>query len=114
MTLPDRWREALTSPEMAAYRAGLMLPGQASIRASILNDLSTYYHLEPDECVRRCRNWEQWSVDEWRARPRDGGEGLRDFYNTTQSWSLHSSVCSRAISCFSAGSAGVFSVGGGR
>ena len=87
-TLPEPWREALASSEMATYRATLMLPGQPSIRASILDDLSTYYHLDPDECVRRCVKWEQWSVEEWQERPRDSAAGLTDFYNTTESWSF--------------------------
>lgn len=87
-TLPDRWRAALTSPEMAVYRASLLLPGQPDVRASILDDLSTYYKLDPDECVRRCVHWEQWSVQEWQERPRDSADGLTDFYNTTESWSF--------------------------
>lgn len=87
-TLPDQWRHALASPEMASYRASLTLPNQPSIRASILDDLSTYYHLDPDECVRRCVHWEQWSVEEWQERPRDSAAGLTDFYNTTESWSF--------------------------
>ena len=88
VTLPDQWREALASPEMATYRATLMMPGQPTVRASILDDLSTYYHLDPDECVRRCVNWEQWSVEAWQERPRDSIDGLTDFYNTTESWSF--------------------------
>ena len=87
-TLPEQWRAALASPEMAAYRASLMLPGQPSIRASILDDLSTYYGLDSEECVRRCVNWEQWSVEEWQERPRDSSDALTDFYNTTHSWSF--------------------------
>jgi 2-polyprenyl-3-methyl-5-hydroxy-6-metoxy-1,4-benzoquinol methylase len=87
-TLPDQWRDALASPEMEVYRASLMLPGQPSVRASILDDLSTYYHLDPDECVRRCVHWEEWSVQEWQERPRDSAAGLSDFYNTTESWSF--------------------------
>lgn len=58
------------------------------VRASILDDLSTYYKLDPDECVRRCVHWEQWSVQEWQERPRDSADGLTDFYNTTESWSF--------------------------
>ena len=73
---------------MAAYRDSLMLPGQPTIRASILDDLSTYYHLDPDECVRRCVHWEEWSVQEWQQRPRDSADGLADFYNSTESWSF--------------------------
>jgi SAM-dependent methyltransferase len=88
VTLPDQWRDAQASPEMAVYRASLMLPGQPSVRDSILDDLSTYYGLVPDECVRRCVNWEQWSVEEWQVRPRDSNDALTDFYNTTHSWSF--------------------------
>jgi ubiquinone/menaquinone biosynthesis C-methylase UbiE len=71
---------------MACYRAALALaPGQG-IRESILDDLSTYFALAPDECVRRCLEWEQWSVLEWSARPRNTPAELRDFYLSTASW----------------------------
>lgn len=86
--LPKRWQEALTSAEMAAYRAGLMLPGCPNVRDAILDDLSTYYSFDPAECVGRCINWEQWSVQEWQARPRHFRDGLADFYNRLQSWSF--------------------------
>jgi 2-polyprenyl-3-methyl-5-hydroxy-6-metoxy-1,4-benzoquinol methylase len=84
------WRRALSSREMAAYRAALLLPGQPNqaIRAAILDDLTTYHRLPPDECVRRCRHWEQWSVQEWQARPRDSRAAIAEFYNSVQSWSF--------------------------
>jgi SAM-dependent methyltransferase len=82
------WREALTSPEMAAWRQALRIDGQPDVRASVLDDLSTYYRLDPEECVRRCVNWEAWSVEEWQARDRSSPEAMREFYNSTESWSF--------------------------
>jgi 2-polyprenyl-3-methyl-5-hydroxy-6-metoxy-1,4-benzoquinol methylase len=82
------WRAASTSREMAAYRAALMLPGQPTIRAAILDDLGTRYDLPPDACVERARHWEEWSAREWQDRPRDTREAIADFYNTVQSWSF--------------------------
>jgi SAM-dependent methyltransferase len=97
-TLPTLWRRALTSRQMGTYRKALLLPdqpdrpgqpdGKPSIRAAVIDDLSEYHHLPPDECVRRCLHWEQWSVEEWQARPRDSREAIADFYNSVQSWSF--------------------------
>ena len=86
--LSRAWTAALASPEMAAYRAGLGLPNQSDIRAAILDDLSTYYLLDPQECLRRRLNWEAWSVEEWRREDRSTPEGIRAFYNSTFSWSF--------------------------
>lgn len=83
-----RQRQAYASPEMQAYRAGLRLEGQPDLRASILDDLSTYYGLSPAECVRRCIDWEQWSLAEWQTRPRDSAESLTEFYRSTRSWAF--------------------------
>lgn len=82
------WVAAASGPELASYRAALALPGQPDVRAAVLDDLSTYYQLDPDECVRRCVNWEAWSVEEWNRRDRSTDEAIRDFYNSTQSWSF--------------------------
>lgn len=82
------WRQALASREMAIYRAALGLPGLPDVRAAIVNDLSTCYEIEEAECVRRCLTWEAWSVEEWQAADRSSPEGLRDFYNSTTSWSF--------------------------
>lgn len=85
--LPPDWREALASDVMDLYRDSLRLPDK-DVRASVLDDLSTCYDLPEDECVRRCLDWEQWSVREWREHERDSAEGLRDFYLHTHSWSF--------------------------
>lgn len=73
---------------MLAYRQALMLPHTAEIRTSILDDLSTYYQIDPQECVRRCVNWEAWSVKEWQSQDRSTPEGIRAFYHATQSWAF--------------------------
>src|SRR5690348_9742827 len=91
---PDRstWSErqvrADASPAMAAYRQALLLPGITDVRAAVLDDLSTYFSMDPAECVRRCVDWEDWAVEEWKSRDRDSSEGLLDFYHTTRSWSF--------------------------
>jgi SAM-dependent methyltransferase len=36
----------------------------------------------------RCRNWEEWNVQEWQLRSRETPEGLLDFYHTTESWAF--------------------------
>ena len=82
------WWQALASREMAIYRATLGLPGRRDVRAAIIDDLSTYHELDEDECVRRCLNWEAWSVEEWGSADRSTPAGLRDFYNSTTSWSF--------------------------
>jgi len=89
---PRHWsmaqRDAFTSQEMEWFRASLRLPGVADVRAAVLDDLSSYSGLTPDECVERCRNWESWSVEEWFAADRSDIEGLTDFYRTTESWAF--------------------------
>jgi ubiquinone/menaquinone biosynthesis C-methylase UbiE len=83
---PPRQRRAAASEAMVDYRAALALGSEMGIRESVLDDLSSYFGLPPEECVRRCRDWEQWSVLEWSARPRETSEDIRDFYVSTASW----------------------------
>jgi SAM-dependent methyltransferase len=73
---------------MEAYRAGLLIGDSFDVRTSILDDLSTYFELEPAECVRRCIDWERWSVEEWHQSGRDSAEGLASFYQSTRSWAF--------------------------
>jgi SAM-dependent methyltransferase len=86
--MSDEWKRMLTSSRLALYRQALLLPGITDPRVAVLDDLSTYYQLDPDECVRRCINWEAWSVQEWSEADRSTPEGMRAFYNSTQSWSF--------------------------
>jgi len=85
---PAAWVEAIDSHEMGLYRQVLRLPGLPDVRAAVLDDLATYYQLEPAECLQRCLHWESWSVKEWQAEDRSTAEGIRAFYNSTQSWSF--------------------------
>lgn len=81
-------QEAFDSAAMEWFRASLRLPGLPDVRSAILDDLSNYSGLAPEECVERCRDWESWSVAEWKAADRSNAAGLRDFYLTTQSWAF--------------------------
>ena len=58
------------------------------MRAAVLDDLSSYSGLTPDQCVERCLNWESWSVEEWFAADRSDIDGMTDFYRTTESWAF--------------------------
>lgn len=75
------------SEEMELFRECLRYDGM-DVRNSILDDLSRYYDLTADESLRRCLHWEEWSVEEWHASDRSTRDGLRDFYNSVQSWSF--------------------------
>jgi 2-polyprenyl-3-methyl-5-hydroxy-6-metoxy-1,4-benzoquinol methylase len=86
--MADAWKETLASREQAVYRQALLLPGITDCRTAIIDDLSAFYQLDPDECVERCINWEAWSVQEWSEADRSTPEGMRAFYNSTKSWSF--------------------------
>jgi SAM-dependent methyltransferase len=85
---PVQQRRAFTSPEMRSYRESLLLDASDDVRAAILDDLSTFFGLEPEECVRRCIDWEQWTLDEWQRQRRDSPEDLVAFYKETKSWAF--------------------------
>jgi SAM-dependent methyltransferase len=87
MLWPKAQRSAWFSEDMERFRACLLYDGM-DVRDSVLDDLSRYYGTSPEESLRRCLHWEQWSVDEWRTASRATREGLRDFYNSVQSWSF--------------------------
>jgi SAM-dependent methyltransferase len=73
---------------MQLFRRALMAPGCDGICAAVLDDLSTYFKMSPEECVERCINWEKWSVSEWKASRRDSPEALNEFYRSLQSWAF--------------------------
>lgn len=87
-----RWtpahRRAYDSPHMAVFRQQLRPPGGGTERTGVVEDLSTYHELTPEAVVDRCLGWEDESVEEWEARPRDTVDGLVDFYNSVTSWSF--------------------------
>jgi SAM-dependent methyltransferase len=76
------------SPEMQHYRDGLRPPSGGGVREGVLDDLSTFYGMSPEDCVRLAIGWEAWSVEEWSADDRKTADGLREFLRTTQSWSF--------------------------
>jgi SAM-dependent methyltransferase len=89
---PRSWskaqQRAFASTEMKLFRACLGLPGVPDVRTAMLDDLSSYSGLPPEECVERCRNWESWSVEEWLAADQPGIDPLKNFYRTTESWAF--------------------------
>ena len=78
---------ALDSPEMATYRSVLTLDDQ-DVRTSILQELADYHGYTPEECLKRCLHWEDWSVEEWAAADRSTPEGIQEFYQSVQSWAF--------------------------
>src|SRR5262249_42027248 len=68
------------------WRESLLVDGYTDPRESALHELSRYFDISVEEARQRCLHWEQDSVEEWEARPRDTAEALLDFYRTQQSW----------------------------
>lgn len=78
---------ALASPEMETFRSALKV-GDRDVRTSILQELSDYHGYTAEECLKRCLHWEDWSVEEWTAADRSTPEGIREFYQSVQSWTF--------------------------
>lgn len=85
---PELWRRAYLGDETRLIREALHAPGNSDVRAGVLDDLTTYFKLPADECIKRARDWEAWSVEEWFSQPRDSEESITEFYQTTNSWSF--------------------------
>ncbi len=87
-----RWtsdhRRAVASPNMTHFRTALQPATGGTERAGVLTDLAEYHRLDTEEALRRCLHWEDTSVAEWEAAPRDSAAGLADFYATVGSWSF--------------------------
>ncbi len=81
-------RTALASEELDRFRDALRLHPGDDVRAGVLDDLSTFFGLDREECVKRCIHWEASSVAEWFEDDRGTPDGLLDFYRTTQSWAF--------------------------
>ena len=75
------------SAAATAFHDALTLGG-GSVRDGVIDDLVTYYEIEPADVVRRCLRWEEWSTAEWFEAPRDDDDAIKDFYRTTVSWSF--------------------------
>ena len=87
-TWPARRQRAFASATQQEFRAALLLDGIDDVRAATLDDLSAYFGFTPEECARRCVDWEAWSVQEWQARARNSPAALADFYHSVQSWAF--------------------------
>jgi SAM-dependent methyltransferase len=83
---PDK-EAAVASQEMEIYRSALTIDGH-DVRDSILNELSEYYGYSPDECLKRCLHWEDWSVEEWQSADRSTPKGIQEFYSSVESWAF--------------------------
>lgn len=81
-------QRALQNSVFQRFRECLALPEQPDLRSAVLQDLSEYHGISKDEALRRCLNWEAESVAEWQASDRSTREGLRDFYNSIESWTF--------------------------
>jgi 2-polyprenyl-3-methyl-5-hydroxy-6-metoxy-1,4-benzoquinol methylase len=73
---------------MDRYRDALRIDGLHDVRSAVLDDLSTYFQMSPEECTRRCIDWEAWSVEEWHQRPRNSPGAITEFYHSTHSWAF--------------------------
>jgi 2-polyprenyl-3-methyl-5-hydroxy-6-metoxy-1,4-benzoquinol methylase len=52
----------------------------------VLKELAEYHHESVEESYRKCIDWEDLSISEWKAAERSTPEGVQDFYDTTTSW----------------------------
>lgn len=87
-----RWtaahRRAVRSLNMSHFRTALRPARGGSERVGVLGDLAEYHELTTPEALERCLHWEDTSVAEWEAAPRDTADGLADFYAVVESWSF--------------------------
>ncbi|MGB3482213.1 MAG: class I SAM-dependent methyltransferase [Mycobacterium sp.] len=72
---------------METYRSALRI-GDLDVRSSSLRELADYHGASPEECLKRCLHWEDWSVQEWKSADRSTEEGLQDFYRRVKSWAF--------------------------
>lgn len=68
------------------WRESLLVDGFTDLHDSALHELSLYFNISVEEARKRCLHWEQDSITEWEAHPRDSPEALLNFYRTQQSW----------------------------
>jgi hypothetical protein len=95
-TMTLTWMEALASREMAAYRQVLTLPNQDEVRVAVIDDLSTYYGLDPDEWLNQCVNRKAWSVNGSWAQDRPAREKMHaPADRSLTSWSFARPACRR-------------------
>jgi SAM-dependent methyltransferase len=82
-----QWR-AHESRTLDVFSDALRPPNGGPVRDGVIGDLAEYYHLSPAQVVDQCLHWEDASVEEWEAAPRDTPAGLAQFYDSVESWSF--------------------------
>jgi 2-polyprenyl-3-methyl-5-hydroxy-6-metoxy-1,4-benzoquinol methylase len=73
-------RDAWASQEMEGFRESLRFRGLPDIRSAVIDDLSSYFKVDAEQCVYRARHSFQLSGDEWLAKDRSTEEGVTEFY----------------------------------
>jgi 2-polyprenyl-3-methyl-5-hydroxy-6-metoxy-1,4-benzoquinol methylase len=68
------------------WRAAITQDQTSDPKDVAVAELMEYYKLPKEEVERRCVDWEDISIDEWKAKDRSTPEGLLDFYQTQTSW----------------------------
>jgi 2-polyprenyl-3-methyl-5-hydroxy-6-metoxy-1,4-benzoquinol methylase len=81
-------RDAWASQEMEVFRESLRLRGLPDIRSAVLDDLSSYFKVDAEECVYRARHSFQLSGEEWLAKDRSTEEGVTEFYVHVNSYTF--------------------------
>ncbi len=72
--LLNLWRKSLTGDETSD-------PIEIAVA-----ELGSYFSLPKDEVIKRCKNWELDSLQEWKQADRSSPDGLVEFYKTQTSW----------------------------
>jgi 2-polyprenyl-3-methyl-5-hydroxy-6-metoxy-1,4-benzoquinol methylase len=80
---PVYWQRAYGSALMDEFRAALRLGPDRTLRASVIDDLCTYYDCDETQCVDECVNWGRYFNEEWDAAGRPEA-----FHRTTRSSSF--------------------------
>ena len=83
LSWPRFWRETFGEPEMDAFRRSVCLDSNTSLRASVVDDLATYFEIDPASCPRLCRDWGIACQKEW-----DAAQTPIEFHQQTQSSSF--------------------------
>lgn len=88
---PSQWsprqRDLYRSTAMEAFRAGLLRPGCAGVRESVLADLTEYSGLTEQECVHRATHSQVYATEEWGDLPSEPTPAeLIEFYQRNSSW----------------------------
>lgn len=84
--MPAERRALLDCEEMRRFREVLLLPGVHEVRGSVLGDLQRFTGFSEEECLQRCLDWEQYSIQEWSGAKRDSPAAVQDFYEQARSW----------------------------